>query len=268
MSASKTNKHPGTKYFRLSGLILSCAALGALILIFPASGSGGPVEDLQNWCKNLPHIPPDENDPNVFYFPRLNYEPLTQRRDVWNARMDGDEHLLHYVRSVTNIKITMKPATQQVVSLDKPEEIFKRPFLFMTGESEFSMSQASKELIMEFFKRGGFLYADDCVLGGGDYFYRSFVREFQNLGPDFEMKEVPFDHPIYHCFFDFERGAPFAQGRQHRDMGIFYKDKLAAFLTSGDVHCGYTGFWYTVNPKLTEDCMKIVANIIVYALTH
>jgi hypothetical protein len=227
------------------------------------------VDDLQNWCKSLPSTPPNEDDPNVFYYSRLNYESLTNSRDVWNARLDGDENMLHYVRSVTNINITMKPTTEQVVSLDKPEEIFRRPFFFMTGENNFTLNPNAKELFVEYFKRGGFIYADDCVLGGGgDLFYKSFVQEFRNLGPDFELKEVPFDHAIYHCFFDFERGAPFAQGQRHRDIGIFYKDKLAAFLTAGDVHCGYTGFWYHYNDKLTEDCMKMATNIIVYALTH
>lgn len=268
MLKSKTNLE-GRRFSLLFFQALWGIGFAAIIIILPFSTSGEPVEDLQNWCKNLPFVPTDEDDPNIFHFPRLNYEPLTNRRDVWNARMDGDEHLLHYVRSVTNIKITMKPTTQQVVSLESSEEIFRRPFLFMTGEYDFSMNQGAKELFVEFFKRGGFLYADDCVIGGyGDNFYKSFVREFQNLGPDFEMKEAPFDHPIYHCFFDFERGAPFVQGQQHRDMGIFYKDKLVAFLTSGDVHCGYTGFWYDTKPELTEDCLKIVTNIIVYALTH
>ena len=50
------------------------------------------------------------------------------------------------------------------------------------------------------------------------------------------------------------------------DMGLFIEDRLVAFLTVGDLHCGWTSRFFT--PKVHEECLKMGLNIIVYALTH
>ncbi len=79
------------------------------------------------------------------------------------------------------------------------------------------------------------------------------------------MRPVPRDHDIYHCIYDFPKGAaPYLQGEHQPDMGFFYDKRLVAFLTSGDMHCGWEqGF--TDTPELFH---QMGANIVIHALTH
>ena len=54
-------------------------------------------------------------------------------------------------------------------------------------------------------------------------------------------------------------------------MGLFYDDRLALFLTAGDVHCGWSHIdWFCggLTHEDTVECWKMGVNIIIYALTH
>ena len=87
--------------------------------------------------------------------------------------------------------------------------------------------------------------------------------------PGYQMEPVPFDHEIYHCFYDFDQGAPVCQGQPNPDLGLFYNDRLVCFLTSGDLHCGWI---HDVNSSRTgrviQEAYKMGVNIVIYALTH
>ena len=209
-----------------------------------------------------------DEDPNTFIFPRFKYLTLSNVGDKWDAGWDYDDQFLEYLQRATNIKLTRRRWQERVVKIDDFSRMYTLPFLFMTGEGDFRLSQGESSAICEFFKRGGFIYADDCVLDqSGDFFYKAFVREFQKVMPDHELKPVPHDHEIYHCYYDFPRGAPFNQGQPHPDMGLFDKERMVAFLTAGDIHCGWSNnrFW---GEQRREECFRMGTNIVVYALTH
>ena len=51
--------------------------------------------------------------------------------------------------------------------------------------------------------------ADDCVYKGKeDRFFRAYVELVNKLFPDNPMRKVPYDHEIFHIYFDFKNGAP------------------------------------------------------------
>lgn len=211
----------------------------------------------------------DENDPNAFVFSRFRYVTLNRVDCEWDALPTGDENALQFIREQTNIRVSNKPWAERVIGIDEFDKMRKNPFLFMTGEGNFIMTQPEADALAEFFRRGGFLYADDCVCacGNEDQFYQAFVREIQKVMPGYKMEPVPPAHEIYHCHFDFPEGkSPHCQGRMNPDMGLFYEGKMVAFLTSGDVHCGWVGSWF--NEAVQVQCRKLAVNIVVYALTH
>ncbi len=222
-----------------------------------------------------------EEDPNLFVFPRLKFESLTHKGDLWNAHPDADEKFLNFLKTAINIKLSAKPWHERNIDIrelgraySKPEEksrIYHTPFLFMTGEGKFLFQPNEAATLGEYFKRGGFLYADDCSSGGtGDYLYQCFIKEIQKALPGHKMEPVPFDHEINHCRFDFPNGAPRCRNRKpHRDMGLFYKGRLVAFLTNGDLHCGWANRFYgSDSQRVADTCYKMGTNIVLYALTH
>lgn len=196
--------------------------------------------------------------------------------DQWDVNTFCDEELLKFVAMNTSIRLSQRTWGQRVVGVEDlrtahedatASKIGTHPFLFMTGEAEFRFDRVESEVLGEFFRRGGFLYCDDCVgTGPGDYFFRACLEQIPKVLPEGELKPVSHEHAIYHCLYDLPNGAPVCQGTAHEAHGLFLKDRLVAFMTPGDVHCG----WWTpyFGEKLAEQSYQMGTNIIVYSLTH
>jgi hypothetical protein len=202
-----------------------------------------------------------------FYFPRLQFQCHEDVPDKWDVHPIGDQKLREQIRKLTNINILTDPV---VVNLDKPEELCRYPYVFMTSEGTFDFSDSNLKVLREYLLRGGFVLADDCVLNQkGDLFYRSFVQQANRLFPDNPMRPIPLDHEIFNCFFKLEQGAPHLQGVKHPAMGLFEKDtgRLMCVVTSGDIHCGWVGF-SSFSQKGIRESIEMGVNVVVYCLTH
>jgi hypothetical protein len=227
------------------------------------------------------------DDANWFCFSRFKFKMRPMGGDEWDINPFCDEEMLKYVAANTSVPLSKRSWGQRVVTVEdlkeaydhpgRDDRFFHFPFLFITGDGTFTLEDAEKDIFREFFKRGGFLYSDDCVAQDRCYFYDSSVAAMENLFPG-QVSEVPANHEIYHCCFEIPGGtSPYCQGTKKPDMGVFLDGRLVAFMTSADVHCGWWGpyFWGNLarwangNPaRMGEIAHQMGANIIVYALTH
>jgi hypothetical protein len=206
-----------------------------------------------------------------FFFPRLQFQCHESVPDKWDVHLIGDQKLRDAVKKLTNVNILTDLV---VVNLDKPDELCQYPFVFMTSEGEFDFSDSNVKALREYLLRGGFLYADDCVLnqsnvaGSGDRFYTSFIQQMARVFPENPMRPVPNDHEIFNCFFKLPR-VPYTQGVDHPAMGLFDKEtgRLMCMVTSGDIHCGWVGFG-NLNRTACTQSIQLGVNIVIYALTH
>ena len=201
-----------------------------------------------------------------FFFPRLQFELEENVGDKWNAWPQGDQKLRKAVRSLTNINILEEPV---VVNLDRLEEMSRYPFVFMTSEGYFVLPEKHVQNMREYLLRGGFILADDCVIGStGDHFFKAFLREIKKVFPDNEMKPVPPTHEIFNCFYKLDH-TPHLQGQRNPAMGLFDKKtgRLMVLLTSGDIHCGWVGFG-NLDAAERQHSIEFGVNIVIYALTH
>lgn len=75
------------------------------------------------------------------------------------------------------------------------EEVFRYPFAVMTGEGNFSLTEAERVNLRHYLERGGFLLASaGCSSAAWD---RSFLREMQRIFPERELEPIPADHEIF-----------------------------------------------------------------------
>ena len=215
--------------------------------------------------------PLNDEEPNELIFARFRFQGHQRTPDEWDTLPRGDDNLLRYVESVTNIRISTKPWQERVVSVDDFEKMRTTPIIFMTGQVDFDFAADEVEALNEYFKRGGFLYADDCDADTGRvfYFYDALVREIRTKCPDIVVQPVPFKHEIYHCFYDMPGDSPWDPKFVHLrprypDIGFFHKDRMVGFLTPSDQHC----HWALRRPMLQREAKEMGTNILVYALTH
>ncbi|UCG57353.1 MAG: DUF4159 domain-containing protein [Phycisphaerales bacterium] len=218
--------------------------------------------------------------------------------DVWNVRPGGDANLLTEFSSVVRCKVKPVKGTNNwqpnyaepgqlnaVVTLDKLKELTKYPFLFMTEENGFEFSQNQKHNLREYVLRGGFLLMDDCVVGsGGDFFYQSAYKLLEELFGRGAVRRIPLEHEVFHNVYDLGdtglpslqhrnpmnvRGLPYMHGQNHGARGVSVGDRLAVFLSSTDIHCGWCdSLGFEFGRENYEKAIQMGINIIMYALSH
>ncbi|OHB74600.1 MAG: hypothetical protein A2Z25_16460 [Planctomycetes bacterium RBG_16_55_9] len=64
-------------------------------------------------------------------------------------------------------------------------------------------------------------------------------------------------------------GLPIMQGQNHGARGVFIGDRLAVFLSSTDIHCGWCdSHGFTFGRHNYQKAIQMGINVIMYALTH
>jgi hypothetical protein len=247
----------------------------------------------------------DDFDTYDFLMPRVKFTHEKREVDRWNVRPGGDANLLKEFSSVIRCKV--KPVRgandwepqyaadgqlNVVVGFDEFQELKKYPFLFMTGENHYQLNEKQKQNLRDYIARGGFLFMDDCVVGsGGDFFYQSSYKVLQDVFGPKAVKRVPREHEVFHNVYDLgETGLPhleyqkrrlpginrakrtplpYMHGQNHGARGVFIGDRLAVFLSSTDIHCGWCdSHGYEFGRENYEKAIQMGINIIMYAISH
>ncbi len=106
-------------------------------------------------------------------------------------------------------------------------DLFNYPFVHMTGHGNVVFSVADIENLRNYLIAGGFLHIDD------NYGMDQFVRvQMKRVFPELELIELPFEHPIYHQYADFNRGLPKIHEHDNlapQGFGIIYEGRLVCF---------------------------------------
>ena len=205
----------------------------------------------------------------VFVFPRLEFAVLDNTPDRWDIGPTGDVVLRRKLRELTNINVSDEP---KVVRLADMEDMYNYPFVFMTSEGFFELSKQEEKNLREFLERGGFILADDCVFNTKeDRFFQTYVALVSRLFPANPMRDIPLDHEIFQCYYQFKNGCPHMQGMRHAPsnaMGLFESgtDRLLTFATPGDIHCGWMCRYWEMAKNM--EAIKMGVNVVIYALSH
>lgn len=253
--------------------------------------------------QNGPEQQIDDLELYDFVMPRVMHIPLQQPGkgqgpDTWDVRPGGDKNLLSRLSTVIRCRTKPIPGADNwqpqhaaegqlnaVVTFDSLEKIKKYPFLFMTGENYFQFDDDQKNNLKQYINRGGFLLMDDCVVGdGGDFFYQSAFKLLEETFGKGSVKRIPNEHEIFHNVYDLgdagmpsmdyiyrkrPGGLPYMHGQNHGARGVFIGDRLAVFLSSTDIHCGWCDSlgieWGREN---YEKAIQMGINIIMYAMSH
>jgi hypothetical protein len=146
-------------------------------------------------------------------------------------------------------------------------ELFECPFIYMTGHGNISLSGEEQGRIRDHLLAGGFLWADDNY--GMDPSFRLAVAQ---LFPERVFGPVPFDHPIYHCFYDLD-GPPKIHehdGKPPEGLGIFDGERLVLFYTyESDIGDGLEDPDVHGDPaEVRELAVRMAVNVLYYALTR
>ncbi|MGB3479030.1 MAG: DUF4159 domain-containing protein [bacterium] len=182
----------------------------------------------------------------------------------WYSDPSSLPNLLEAINERTTIRAAPR---EENVEITDPE-LFQYPYLYMTGHGKVRFSDEDVKILRNYFAAGGFLHADDNY--GMD---STFRKEIEKVFPNSPLIELPFDHDIYHSFYEFPNGLPKIHehdGKPPQGFGMFYDNRLVVFYT---YECDLGDGWedpdvHNDPPEKREDAIKMGINIIVYSLTH
>lgn len=182
----------------------------------------------------------------------------------WYSNPTSLPNLAQAVEARTSIPIAQHMEARVGV-LD--EELFDYPILYMNGHGRISMTDTEAERLRRYLTGGGFLWADDNY--GMDESFRALMKR---VFPGRTLAELPFDHPIYHSFYDFPQGPPKIHEHDKnppQGLGLFDRGRLVVFYTyESDIGDGLEDEGiHDDPPEKREEAMRMAVNVIVYAVT-
>ncbi len=141
------------------------------------------------------HMPDD-----LFTFVRIRYSSQGRRGGGWRTDYpDSDLNFSYRLQELTSMEVH---PDGKIIELTDPE-LFDHPFIYMIEPGAIWLSDAERTALRSYLENGGFLMVDDFW---GDREWEGFMQEFRQVFPDRdvdnELRELPLEHPIFHCIFD------------------------------------------------------------------
>jgi len=181
----------------------------------------------------------------------------------WYANKTALPNLITFCNQQLNMNLASEDDVVEVGS----QEMFLYPYVYMTGHGNVVFSAQEAENLRQYLIAGGFLHIDD------NYGLDPFVRlEMKKVFPELEFIEIPFEHPIYHQKFSFDKGLPKIHehdAKPAQGFGLIYKGRLVCFYS---YECDLGNGWedqviYNDPEEKRLQALKMGANIVSFAFT-
>ncbi len=202
----------------------------------------------------------EATDASRFTIARLQYDGGGD----WYSDPSSLANLLEFLRRNTNIEVAAEPVRVRIMD----EELFSYPYLYLTGHGNIRLSPEETVRLRHFLESGGFLHADDNY--GMD---ESFRRELKKLFPKKELVELPRDHEIFRCHFEFSEGLPKIHahdGKRPQALALYDANRIVVLYTyESDLGDGWEDPAVHSDPEeKRRAALRMGTNIVVWALTH
>jgi len=182
----------------------------------------------------------------------------------WYANPSSLPNLFRFIRSNTRMKVNLE---EEVVEPGSPL-IYQFPMLYMTGHGNVFFSDAEVRNLRNYLLAGGFLLMDDNY---GMHKYA--VREIRKLFPEYQLVNLPANHPIFQKPFYFPQGIPKIHehdGKPAEALAIIHEGRVVLLLTyECDLGDGWEDPRVHNNPEeLRQKALQMGANIVHYLVSR
>jgi len=236
-------------------------------------------------------LPPDYREKTEWAFARLMYPPgplngyrgrdwdWHEGNSLWTQDFPrADRHFSLAVRRLTRIHVR---SAEQVVNLDEGDA-YDWPWLYAVQVGEWGLTDAQGKALREYCLRGGFFMADDFH---GNTEWNEFSSRIHKAFPEYQITELPDDHPIFHTVYDLENRIQVVGWSHLREgsknawdggKGAHWRgisDPSGRIMVAISYNSDIGDAWeWADNPRypaaMADQAMRLGVNYIVYAMTH
>jgi len=181
---------------------------------------------------------------------------------VQTSRCFSDE-FLHIAQRETGIPTARRFKS---VKLDS-EELFDYPFVMMTGEASFHLSQAERDNLRRYLDKGGFLMASaGCSSKEWD---ETFRREINGLFEGTRLTDLAMDHALWKTVYDIQDIQLHRPGDEARMAGLERNGKLVVvYSPEGLNNTANVEGCCCCGGNEIDNAAEIAVNILVYSLLY
>jgi hypothetical protein len=202
------------------------------------------------------------------------------QRGTWAVDFpEADNHFITGIREWAGTNLNVSPRPEHFEIMD--ERLFDYPFVYIVEPGFMELSDEQAARLREYLLRGGFLFLDDFW---GEYEWSNVQAQFKKVLPEYEIKDLPLSHPVFHSYLDIEeivqvpniynaqRGITHEKGGiVPHYMGIEDKNgRLVVFIARnsdlGDAWEWINDSRYPVKYGLAA--YKVGINVVIYAMSH
>jgi hypothetical protein len=146
------------------------------------------------------------------------------------------------------------------------DAIFDFPLLYICEVGYWIPAKAEADRLQEYLQRGGFLIVDDFR---GGFEWRNFYAQMQRIVPE-PPQPLSFDHPVFHCFFEFEHAGDHAPywGMTPSFYGLYDQKKRMIGIVNYNNDIGDGWEWPETDQEFSTEAFKLGINYLIYAMTH
>ena len=191
----------------------------------------------------------------------------------WGTDPNDVNNLLIWMKSKLGVNFTYQEAKLERIDLESGNV----PVLYRSGHHAFNFSDDERRQLRQYLLGGGMMIFDACC--GRQEFAESARREIKAILPDYPLKPISLDHPVFNCYYQnagWVRFTPHSvkQDRSLRSPGpsgiegVEIACRMAVVFTPHDMSCGWDMHTHTTDGSTyieSEDALKIGANLIAYA---
>lgn len=147
------------------------------------------------------------------------------------------------------------------------DELFKFPFVVMTGEGTFSLPQKERDHLKKYLSNGGFLLASASC--SSQEWGQSFERELKRIFPDNTMETVKMDHPVFRTVFQVKDLKLSKSSGEAQLKGIVMNGKLVVVYSADGLNdTAHAEGCCCCGGNEIRNAMEVNANILAYAILH
>jgi Domain of unknown function (DUF4159) len=212
------------------------------------------------------------DSPNAYYGRR--------RMGTWATDFpEADNHFITGIRewAGTNLNISQRPEQLQFTD----ERLFDYPIIYIVEPGFMQLSDEEAARLREYVLRGGFLFLDDFW---GESEWQHVSEQLKKALPEYEIKDLPLNHPIFHSYLDVEEIVQVPNiynaqigitsekgGVVPHYMGIEDKQgRIVGFIAR---NCDLGDAWEWINDsrypvKYGLAAYKVGINVVIYAMSH
>lgn len=197
---------------------------------------------------------------------RIEWARLKSGSPHWSRHSAADGAVLRMMRQQT--ALAMHPVVHSA-DAERVDELCTFPFVFADSVAE--LSEAGRRNLAEYLRRGGFILIDACrnkqINPDIEAFWKAQVATLANEFPRLRVSRLAPTHEVFSVHFRMMQFPPYRHSDGPEPLRALYDgDRMVGMISLNGFQCGWAGYGDAENNA--ADCVQMVANIYIYAMTR